>query len=268
MPTWSLQTCYLFIMGGITIEYDTNSGRRRKYLSSERFYNLLKNKLLPQFDIEDAEIEDHSKADVLVKVLALVQILWFVAQAIGRVAQGLAFTTIELFTLGIIVCAVVIFTFCWSKPFEVHRPVVVYMQGVESVLERERDGGRIEMTTDNILHIGRTSVILMSSLTLLTCTVFAGIHVIAWNFHFPTSIEMWLWRASSILCSVLVLIISLGALIGGDVDGAKRWFFLVCAGLYIFCRIYMFVEMFVSLRSVPASVYQTPKWSQYFPAFG
>jgi hypothetical protein len=41
-----------------------------------------------------------------------------------------------------------------------------------------------------------------------------------------------------------------------------------CASLYVLFRIYMFIEMFISLRAAPASVYQTPQWSQYFPSFG
>jgi hypothetical protein len=35
--------------------------------------------------------------------------------------------------------------------------------------------------------------------------------------------------------------------------------------LYVLVRTYLLVEVFVSLRSVPAGVYQTVNWSLYFP---
>lgn len=42
-----------------------------------------------------------------------------------------------------------------------------------------------------------------------------------------------------------------------------------CAGtlLYIFSRLYIVVESFVSLRRVPIGVYETVTWAQYIPHF-
>jgi hypothetical protein len=76
-------------------------------------------------DTSDAEIEDRSKADWIVKSLALTQILWFIVNLVGRWAQGLAVTTLELYTLSIVICGIVVFLAYWSKPFDVNVPVIL-----------------------------------------------------------------------------------------------------------------------------------------------
>lgn len=52
-------------------------------------------------------------------------------------------------------------------------------------------------------------------------------------------------------------------------DTFGYWFLVgTLLGLYVLCRLYMVVEMFINLRAVPADVYRVPQWSQYFPSFG
>jgi hypothetical protein len=181
----------------------------------------------------DADINDRSKADWITKGLALLQIVWFITQLIGRWAQGLAVTTLELFTLGIVVCATVIYIALWEKPFDVQMPVV--LQANCSTPERH--------------HIDSVKL--------------------TYNSKFDK--HSWVvWRISRIACIMVPLLIFLFYRYFsydlrqsiGDIP------FLVVAFLYLLSRVYMFLEMFVSLRAAPASVYQTPQWSQYFPSFG
>jgi hypothetical protein len=47
----------------------------------------------------------------------------------------------------------------------------------------------------------------------------------------------------------------------------KILMYILCAP-YVLCRTFMFVEMFVGLRAVPAGIYKTPQWSQYLPSIG
>lgn len=71
-------------------------------------------------------------------------------------------------------------------------------------------------------------------------------------------------------CTALPLL--LGVMEAIDTSGKdtlkENIFFFGTMGPYAVFRLYMFIEMFVGLRSVPVSVYQTPQWSQYFPSLG
>lgn len=79
---------------------------------------------------------------------------------------------------------------------------------------------------------------------------------------------MWLWRVSSIACTVLPLLV---LAVNFDKSGTfEEWkvFWGVLVGLYSLFRLYMFIEMFAALRAMPADAYKSPQWSQYFPGFG
>ena len=92
-------------MSGFVIEYEWNGRTERKRIEHAPFLEIFDQ---PWPDINDAEIKDHSKSDGLVNFILLLQICWFVTQVIARAAQGLAVTILEIFTLGIIVWAVLI----------------------------------------------------------------------------------------------------------------------------------------------------------------
>lgn len=98
--------------------------------------------------------------------------------------------------------------------------------------------------------------------------MFGAVHIAAWNFHFPSLTERLLWRISSI--GVIVLLSLIDSLVFENrLSDLLYKLVVVVVGIpYSLLRLYMFIEMFISLRPSPASVYQTPQWSQYFPSFG
>jgi hypothetical protein len=75
------------------------------------------------------EIEDRGKADGFSKMIALGQTLWFIAQCLGRSAQHLDLTLIELLTLSLAVLNGVMYFLWWNKPLDVRCPVRVYVIG-------------------------------------------------------------------------------------------------------------------------------------------
>jgi len=133
--------------------------------------------------------------------------------------------------------------------------------------------------------------------------LYGGLHVAAWDAHFPTFIEQVMWQASSILVATsgglafLPIVIdrlpSWGSesyikrwwkLAGGGYTSSVHGFFLtievaVCflvmlviiapliVGIvaYVPARVFLVVESFVSLRDMPADVYVTPDWTQWIP---
>jgi hypothetical protein len=115
---------------------------------------------------------------------------------------------------------------------------------------------------------------------------YGGIHAAAWNDHFPTEAEKWLWRASASyigfrggLWVVLNLLVANNKKLNDFwehwMDGKKKlWQSLglgfvvfVCGFSLFLARFYIVLEAFVSIREMPASSYQTPEWTDVFPHF-
>jgi hypothetical protein len=247
-------------MGGFVIQSDFDDTQHQR-VSPKKLFSMFKTGALPWPECTDDEIEDRSKADWLVKTIGLIQIFWFITQTIGRWAQGLAVTTLEIFTLGIVICAAITFLASWTKPFDVQVPIVIHTKTSISISDCI---DRVRLDGENVVRPAPTWTYIAGLATFL---VFSGIHIAAWNFHFSSLAEQVLWKVSSIGCTILAFLFFAFA-----IDRIPKLLetTIIFTGLmlYTLFRVYMFVEMFASLRAVPASVYQTPQWSQYFPALG
>jgi hypothetical protein len=258
-PGWSLTQCFYLVMGGFVIKSDDQLIRA----SPKNLLKLLDTDVLSWPEVTTSEIEDRSKADWILKSLALAQAVWFLAQCIGRAVQGLSMTTLELFTLGIISCALVTYSAWWSKPFDVRKPIIIEPK---SALPKYVKQIRKMGFSDKYESLPQTYW--PTVLGVCATQVFAALHFVGWQFHFPTETEKWFWRASCIACVVLplaVVFVSVWDIEDGWNENWLTGFFVI---LYTLCRVYMMVEMFISLRAVPADVYETPQWSQYFPSLG
>ncbi|KAI1144977.1 hypothetical protein F4825DRAFT_467708 [Nemania diffusa] len=122
---------------------------------------------------------------------------------------------------------------------------------------------------------------------------YAGIHLAAWRYHFPTKAEMWLWRVSSLLIASIapvafILILSFAVtsyLIQGYLSllesnpGAESFdkyfnyvneffgtlLFYFPSAIYFSSRLFLFIEAFISVRQMPIGVFVTVQWSDYIP---
>ena len=70
--------------------------------------------------LSEEEIQDKSKGDALAKTIAVIQLLWFSVQLIGRLAKGWAATELEVLTFATCSMTVAIYFFWWNKPLDVH----------------------------------------------------------------------------------------------------------------------------------------------------
>jgi hypothetical protein len=115
-------------MGGFVMQqnHDNNALSRSCQVLSSKLLETFHTELTSWPTLSDEEIEDHSKANWLVKGFASIQIVWFVVQLIARWAQGLSVSTLELFTLGIVFCAILIFVAYWEKPYEIQIPITLH----------------------------------------------------------------------------------------------------------------------------------------------
>lgn len=98
--------------------------------------------------------------------------------------------------------------------------------------------------------------------------VYGGVHLSAWNFEFPTKIELLLWKIScfGIMATVPVLFLYAIFRLLLSIDARALEFLSYPVFLfYILARCYLVVESFISLRSVPIGVYWTPSWLQMLP---
>lgn len=224
-------------------------------------------------DLTDADIEDRNKANWFTKSLTIIQVGYFIVQLIGRWAQSLPVTTLELFTLSIVFYAVLTYAAWRPKPFDIQKPIVLplrpyYQDRVGEVEDIKRarliQGG--DPDQDNLKDwIGLAAV----------TPTFAAIHLVGWNFSFPTQREQTIWRVGSVLSgAVPFLWATTGAFFHYlQKDRKNRWegrssfAHLIFMALYLVIRIILGVEMLVNLRSVPPGVYKTPEWSEYFPWF-
>lgn len=135
--------------------------------------------------------------------------------------------------------------------------------------------------------------------TLLVSSLNGAFHLGAWNAHFPTSIERWIWRAAGlamggtsvvILLAVIIVILLQRAWEAMKLQKRPRWVQIattpvilvvgmVLGTIYVIVspmfpslavllpagRLYFLVESVVSLRSPEPGIYETVKWTQFWP---
>jgi hypothetical protein len=102
----------------------------------------------------------------------------------------------------------------------------------------------------------------MEATSFIFC-IFGAVHCIAWNFIFPSDVELWLWRVGSLCTLVPVILPVIWFWVPVTLE---NWVLSVAViGLYIPVRLYLFVEVFVGLRSVPVDVFRTVQWTEWIP---
>ena len=111
-------------------------------LTQKCFEALLRKNLITFPPITREEINDKSKGDALSKGIAYLQLAWFIAQIITRAAQGLAITELELTTAALAGLNSAMYLFWWSKPLDVHCPIVLQTKGVQELLKDVAKGIR------------------------------------------------------------------------------------------------------------------------------
>ena len=162
-------------------------------------------------------------------------------------------------------------------------PLTRYV-GLKCSLDPQLDMLRLISDDRPSLHMQMAPVILFG-------LILAGIHLAAWSYPFPTRVETWLWRAAALSIAMgplgyylwrtsfnywigQGLFASEYAKISRDrnrrvmLNKSFRSIASVGVLLYSLMRLYMIVEVFFCLRSAPASIYDTPSWSQYWPHIG
>ncbi|KAF7356046.1 hypothetical protein MVEN_00934400 [Mycena venus] len=196
-------------------------------------------KAIQNVDVED--IRDKSKGDVLSKGVALAQGIWFTTQCFARMHQHLEVTELEVATLAFAVVNIFIWLLWWDKPLDVQRPLVVglpkppdahltsrvpmlrwnrFLYAIFGTKEND-DYNPLSSTSvpsfwslsmDNDLLLGVTGI------TTLGGSVLGAVHCAAWNTNFPTTTEMWIWRACSLMIAAIPVVSFIACLLAAIIS--------------------------------------------------
>ncbi|KAK4205110.1 hypothetical protein QBC40DRAFT_65911 [Triangularia verruculosa] len=313
---FDLKFGFFVVMGGLDVQFHVADGQPRGHLIlSAGGVATLAEHDLEIFRVPRSVIDNQEKADTFKKLLVLIQVSWLFIEAIARKAYGLPLSLLELHTVVHVVCAIIMYLLWLKKPLDLRAPYLIQSASGSNFQTRlqkmvkDRPGLRaapydwiyarrgdmvdfdFEESTSrhgfvyvvNYIAERRFFTIVMLFLPL----VFGSVHLSAWNFDFPSTIESTLWKVS---CLVIVsavpgilLTLCLVVLLHKMTEYCKwysygfvhrvadalvsmrtslLWF---AVALLILVRVFLVVESFISLRSVPLGVYYTPAWIQMIP---
>jgi hypothetical protein len=129
---WTLTHGFFVNMRGFTTKKNMQTdiwGRQEDIpLAKVHFLSGLREGEFDLPEITEAEIQDKGKSDTLGKLITCVQGAWLVAQIIGRAAQRLPITTLEITTSGWVLCMLLSYIFWWKKPLGVLVPVTLQLR--------------------------------------------------------------------------------------------------------------------------------------------
>ncbi|RAK86414.1 hypothetical protein BO79DRAFT_219755 [Aspergillus costaricaensis CBS 115574] len=116
-------------------ESGVSSLRQEKYtyfLSAPKILSLRAGGGLSRMpDITKEKLPDRSKADGLMRLITVVQIMWMCIQVITRAVRGLTVSQLEISVTAFASCAVVMYWLSWDKPKGVMVPITIVQYGDE-----------------------------------------------------------------------------------------------------------------------------------------
>lgn len=235
--------------------------------------------------IKESNIEDLARSDAVTKFFACFQGLWVLTQAITRIYQHKALSLLEVTTSAYICCAVGIYAFWWKKPQNCSAPITITCSD-EAIDELSLSAyeGQIDHWDEfpwagrEFEGAGRAYWEVYSTLThycilglaALSLMIFGCVHLASWNSRLPSTIELWMWRGSSLYCVIYAGLFAFNSVWERSAEMRAFYYALdqiTDYGLpvYVIIRIYMIVEVFISLRALPASAFQSVQWSSFLP---
>lgn len=284
-------------------------------VTAKQLHYLVTNEYLPIPEITRKEIWDKSKADMFAKSIASFQAAWLLVQVIARGLQGLPVTLLELSTVALTTCTGASMFFWFHKPLSVETPSMLRLKTniVELLLRagdcakapfqdtpldfiepnlytstqmplgrhwgtQERPLPRIPNDRDSRLH--NLNIVLIVAVPTAS---FSLLHLIAWNFEFPTTVEQTMWRWTCISMGTIlgigcfveaVSIVVDGYTTSGltNLNGYKlKWptnlLFFIPGFLYMSARLIVIIEVMISLRLLPTGCFDVVAWSEVLPHF-
>ncbi|KGO36578.1 hypothetical protein PEXP_104390 [Penicillium expansum] len=210
IPDWTLAHSYFANMGGIYYQGNIHCPLTASQYAQEcELYEMPK--------VTESDIESRSKQDYTAKGIALLQIAQLVLSLIVQKTQNLPFSQLEALTLGLAVFGIGTYIVYWYKPQDISAPITVrhkkpgaeplkFIQNHDNFWEiltnhrSSHDDQTVNRIKNDNIPLGSSKTAHMAIPTLAVMSAaFGCLHLIAWNFEFPTDIEKILWRVATIL---------------------------------------------------------------------
>ncbi|KAG2033092.1 hypothetical protein BDR03DRAFT_968434 [Suillus americanus] len=127
---WTITHGFFAWMGGFMLHVN---GNPRATLTPNELLEFVRKGSVDLPVITEAEIEDRSKGDGLSKGIAILQLLWFVAQLVARYIQNLPITLLEIDTLAVAALTCISYALWWKKPKDVGCPYIVHLKATATL---------------------------------------------------------------------------------------------------------------------------------------
>jgi hypothetical protein len=108
---------------------------------------------------------------------------------------------------------------------------------------------------------------------LIVWIILGALHLIAWDFQFPSQVEKIIWRVASLTLIATPCFLFLAEVF--EITDSTRVYYLdfddmditrsILLSVGVVARLVLMVLMFASLRDLPASAYETVPWTTYVP---
>lgn len=220
---WTLTHCYFANMGGLYYQEDSleDTGVVVRFpLTAFQYADHHEALHMPA--LTEAYIKDKGKQDAFAKIVAMGQILYLFLSIGVRRQRHLPYTQLEVITLAFAVCGIATYGFYWYKPQNVKVSVNVTPRSLPdrknppsfqpdqerfwNILTNHKSAEKETIVdriyNDNIPKEPSSSTHTIIPVLSILSVGFSCIHLIAWNFQFPTHIESVLWK-SAILVSII-----------------------------------------------------------------
>lgn len=223
LQEWTVVHSYYAQMGGLVFPHERRrvSTLTASHLTSRFIWNNTEHPIMHLVLGKD-EIQDKSKADWFLKSLAVIQVAWVITNVLVRYITRLPISQIELATVAFSIMAVLIYLANWWKPKDISCPTMLQFLGqgrphgakpdakqsfIQRILSPTETVDKcvpvfVERVANDIVWL-EGDIPLLFYLMAGSSFVFGALHCIAWNFEFPTTVELICWRVASLASAIL-----------------------------------------------------------------